>query len=344
MKIAELNNIARFGGLQYDGAALQMGGRQQFVYRNNWSHDHPKRSYRFDIGSFPDYSNAYGEMSYNIAWNTPGGFAIKGDDHLIHNNVLIGNSAFELFNMKRWASRNQRTVVANNIVSQLSAGSNDWGEEGEGIPSSPGVIASEQPVFDDGTERRGKLKKSPVLSVLKNNYMEAPESVLRDPANLDFRLKQRTQLENMGYRLSSADVPWKTGAISGSTQWRGGAPDVGAYELGAEHYWIPGFKYAHASTPVPPVGSTTAKRDCSLMWLGGYQAERHHLYVGEREEAVASASSKSRLYRGVFEGEANIFDFPRPLPAGQQVYWRVDAELDGQVIPGPVWSFVVGAE
>jgi hypothetical protein len=60
----ELNNIANFGGLQYDGAALQMGGRDHIIYRYNWSHDHPKRSFRFDAGSYPEYSNAFGEMSY----------------------------------------------------------------------------------------------------------------------------------------------------------------------------------------------------------------------------------------------------------------------------------------
>jgi hypothetical protein len=58
----ELNNISRFGGLQYDGAALQMGGREHIIYRYNWSHDHPKRSFRFDAGNYPAYSNAFGEM------------------------------------------------------------------------------------------------------------------------------------------------------------------------------------------------------------------------------------------------------------------------------------------
>ena len=32
-----------------------------------------------------------------------------------------GIAGFELFNMKRWASKNERTVVANNIVPALSA-------------------------------------------------------------------------------------------------------------------------------------------------------------------------------------------------------------------------------
>lgn len=340
----ELNRISRFGGLQYDGAALQMGGREQFLYRNNWSHDHPKRSYRFDIGSFADYSNAFGEMSYNIAWNTPGGFAVKGDDHLIHNNVLLGNSAFELFNMKRWVSRNQRTLVANNLVQHLSAGTNDWGDEGPGTPSSPDVIAAEQPVFDDGTARRGKLKKSPVLSVLKNNYMDDPTQVLRDPANLDFRLKSGSELIDTGYALSSADVPWKQTPITGSDQWIGGKPDIGAYETGVDHYWIPGFKYPQASTPVPPNRTTTAKPDCSLMWLGGYQADRHHLYVGGSEADITTAGQESPSYRGAYEGERNVCELSKAIPAGTTVYWRVDAERDGQVIKGPVWHFTVGLE
>ena len=42
--VYELNNLMRFGGLQYDGASLQMGGTEEKIYRFNWSHDHPKFS------------------------------------------------------------------------------------------------------------------------------------------------------------------------------------------------------------------------------------------------------------------------------------------------------------
>ena len=358
--VYELNNIARFGGLQYDGASLQMGGREKFIYRFNWSHDHPKRSYRFDAGSYPDSANAFGEMSYNVAWNTPSGFAIKGDDHLIHNNVLIGDGGFELFNMKRWASKNERTLVANNIVPRMSAGGYDWdqpvvkkGTSSNQVETSddfwlnetvvpkthPTSVGKEGTAFDDGT-KRGK-RQSPLLAIRKNNCFEDAAQVLRDPANLDFRLKNETKLIDNGYRITKRDVTWKEVAITGSDLWEA-EPDVGAYEYGSSHYWIPGFKFPQASTSIPPDGTTTAKSDCSLMWLGGYKAQNHHLYRGVSKREVRQAEKSDRAYRGTFEGDRNIYQFERPLPAGSTIYWRVDAERDGQVVKGQVWKFTVG--
>ncbi len=358
--VYELNNIMHFGGLQYDGASLQMGGREKFLYRFNWSHDHPKRSYRFDAGSYPDYSNAYGEMSYNVAWNTPGGFAIKGDDHLIQNNLLLGESGFELFNMKRWAGKNERTLVANNIVAFLSAGSYDWDQpvlkkrtdnpdplvtndywmvETKVEPGHPTIVGQGESFFDDGNAR-GK-RKAPLLAILRNNYHDDPHPVLRDPENLDFRPKAGSPLVDGGYAVSPADVPWKDTPITGSSMWRGRAPDIGAYEAGSDHYWIPGFQFAHASTPVPPDGSRTAKPDCSLMWLGGYQAESHHLYAGFSADQVETAGVDDPAYRGCFTGNANVFDFDAMLPSGTTIFWRVDAERVGRIIKGPVWQFTV---
>ena len=357
--VYELNNISRFGGLQYDGASLQMGGREKFIYRYNWSHDHPKRSYRFDAGSYPDFANAFGEMSYNVAWNTPGGFALKGDDLLIHNNTLIGGG-FQLFNMKRWASKNERTVVANNIVQYMSAGNYDWDKpavrksltdnklitdydywlkETKVPDSHPTLIGTMGGTFDD--EHARGPKKAPVLAIRKNNYLEDPVQVLRDPENLDFRPKSNSSLVRGGVKLTVKEVPWKEVPFTGSDRWKRQMPSIGAYEADGSIYWIPGYKFAHASTPVPPNGTTTAKPGCGLMWLGGYKASRHHLYVGTSAPAVDEADLDDAEFRGMFEGARNIYGFKKPLPSGTKVFWRVDAERDGAVVKGPVWQFTV---
>jgi hypothetical protein len=311
----ELNNISRFGGLQYDGAALQMGGREHIIYRYNWSHDHPKRSFRFDAGNYPAYSNAFGEMSYNVAWNTPGGFAIKGDDHLIYNNLLLGNSKFELFNMQRWASENKRTLVANNIVETMSAGIND---------RNPAKAA----------------EPAEVISIRKNNYRDDPASELRDPANLDFRPRQGSVLIDAGHSISRDEVPWKRVPITGVDDIVAAQVDIGPYEYDSPVYWIPGFQYAHASTPVPPDGTTTAMSDADLMWLGAYRADTHRVYFGESEQTVRTATVDSPEFRRTFEGPANIFD-PGALKPGQTYYWRVDAVRDGETSEGELWTFTV---
>ncbi|MGB2129106.1 MAG: hypothetical protein ACPHXR_06470 [Flavicella sp.] len=354
--VYELNNIMHFGGLQYDGASLQMGGREKYIYRYNWSHDHPKRSYRFDAGSYPNFANAFGEMSYNVAWNTPGGFSIKGDDHLLHNNLLIGQGGFELFNMKRWASKNERTVVANNIVPKMSAGSDDWKQpvrrknkntgkldtsnsywlkETVVADTHPRFMGSQMKAFDDGNKRTRKA--APLLAQLKNNYYQAPEKVLRDPENLDFRPKKEAVIVDAGHVLTKNEVPWKTREFTGKEGIVGDIVDIGPYEYGADYYWIPGFKFKNASTPIPKNGTTTAKKDCDLMWLGAYNVEEHHLYIGYTKEDVNNATKATK----VFKGKKNIYSFDKKLSSGTRIYWRVDALKGKKIVKGKIWTFTV---
>ncbi len=352
----ELNNITRFGGLQYDGSSLQMGGRKQFIYRYNWSHDHPKRSYRFDAGSYPDFANAFGEMSYNVAWNTPGGFAIKGDDHLIHNNLLIGDTGFQLFNMKRWASKNERTLVANNIVPYFSAGSYDWDKPVQKkstksakvytssdfwlkeSKSNKKVNQHKESQFDDGN--KAKKRKSVVLAIDKNNYHQSADLVLRDIKNLDFRPKKDSVLIDAGYQIKAVDVPWKNIAITGNKSSKGRTIDIGPYEFGAPNYWIPGFKFNTASTPIPPLHAQSVKRDASLMWLGAYGVNKHQLYWSINQEELRIADKDSNAYKGEYINDHNVHPFKDKLLSGQKVYWRVDAvKGNGIIVKGDIWSF-----
>lgn len=308
--IYELNNLQRFGGLQYDGAALQTSaGNEQRAYRFNWSHDHPKFSYRFDT-SKNGPTALHGQMGFNVAWNTPGGYMPKGDKHLIYNNLLIGEGNMYIFNMPKWFSSNEHTFVLNNAV--------------------PSILADRKGAGD--TE---------LLATLKNNFVGSVEPLLRDPENLDFRPKQDSPLIDKGRTVTKKYAPWATLPIAKPKEVVGAAPDIGAYESGAKHYWIPGFKYEHASTPIPPDGSTSAKADCSLMWLGGYKAQKHHIYIGASRSAVAEADKDQAVCRGTFAGDQNVYTFERDLPSGTTVYWRVDAERDGKIFPGEVWTFTV---
>ncbi len=253
--IYELNNIARFGGLQYDGSAIQSGGRDPMIYRYNWSHDHLKRSFRFDAGKYPEKPNLHGEMSYNVSWNTPGGYALKGNEHLFHNNILLSKGkGVMLFDLKVWASTNRNTFVANNAVTAFTTGNR------------------EQPK---------------VLSIMKNNFVDDVASQLRDVENLDFRPKKNSKLVDAGYVVTARDVPWKKTPIAGEGKYVGKAPDIGAYEYGAKTYWIPGFRHPHASTPVPPDGSRTVRPDADLMFLGGYGAKSHVVYFGQSADKLA---------------------------------------------------------
>ncbi|MDP6040693.1 MAG: hypothetical protein QGG64_19250, partial [Candidatus Latescibacteria bacterium] len=278
----------------------------------NWSHDHPKGSFRFDSGSFPKFSNAYGEMSYNVARNTPAGYRLKGDDHLFHNNILMGSAKQDsveldaqggkaaasvvLFNMERWASENKRTLVANNAVTEF------WS---------------------------GDRKNGTVLSVMKSNVTGKFRTHLRDPANLDFRPRKDSPLVDKGYSITKEDVAWKTVPITGKENHIG-KPDIGAYEYGAKYYWIPGFQYPYASTPVPPNNTKTAKNGCDLMYLAGYKAQKHIVYFGTAPDELKQVDDHNN--------DVNIYS-PGKLESGKTYYWRVDAIRDGKTIQGELWRF-----
>ena len=306
--VYELNNLQRFGGLQYDGASLQMGGTEQKIYRWNWSHDHPKFSYRFDTAKYGSEAT-HGEMSFNVAWNTPGGYMVKGDKHLFHNNLLLGEeSCVYLFNLPEWASSNRHSLAVNNAVPAF------WADRGKG--------------------------KALMLATLRNNVTGGITQYLRDPANLDFRPKKDSPLVDAASTVRPSDIPWKTTAITEPGEIVGEGPDIGAYEYGASHYWIPGFQFPHASTPVPPNGTTTAKSDCDLMWLGGYKAETHDLYFAKSANEVAAAKRDGTAFCKTFRGEANVFN-PGKLEPGKTYFWRVDANRDGRTIKGKIWKFTV---
>ncbi|WP_289053721.1 hypothetical protein [Carboxylicivirga marina] len=189
----------------------------------------------------------------------------------------------------------------------------------------PTIIGKDMQVFDDGNTR-GR-KKSPLLAIQHNNYHNDPKAVLRDPDNLDFRLKEGTVLVNGGYELSSNDVPWKTIAFTGRYS-SDAAPNIGPYRVEKEYYRIPGFQFPQASTPIPCDGTRNAKRDCDLMWLAGYGADKHIVYVGHSKTEVEQATSGGKK----IEGNKNIYSFAEELEKGETIYWRVDALMGTHVI------------
>ena len=306
--VYELNNLQRFGGLQYDGASLQMGGTEHKIYRWNWSHDHPKFSYRFDTAK-NGAEATHGEMSFNVAWNTPGGYMVKGDEHLFCNNILLGKEGcVYLFNLPEWASSNRHSLAANNAVPAF------WADR-----------------------RKGKVE---MLAALRNNVTGEIAQYLRDPENLDFRPKKGSPLIDAASLIKPEDVPWKKTPITEPGEIVGSGPDIGAYEHGASHYWIAGFQFPRASTPVPPDGTTTAKSDCDLMWLGGYKADTHDLYFGSSANEITTATRDAKVFRKTFHGSANVFD-PGELESGRTYFWRIDAIRNGRTITGETWKFTV---
>ncbi|MCD6304122.1 MAG: right-handed parallel beta-helix repeat-containing protein [Planctomycetes bacterium] len=288
-------NVGKF---QHDGGAVQFGSFQEPVeVDHNWSHNHPKNGYRFDAASGSARPACrLGTIHHNVTWQTRG-MVVKGDRHFIHNNTVWRTlKGLVILHDLRMNGINTRTVTLNNIAGRLQG--RWWGKAPRPVP---GIAAG-------------------------NLVIDAAE-VLRDPANWDFRP-----------RADAASVI-DTGTVRQGRGYKyfrgiehvGRAPDIGAYEFGAKRYWIPGFQYPRASTPVPPDGARNVRRDADLMFLEGYRAERHVVYFG---------TSPANLRRMAELTGTNIFT-PPGLQAGRTYYWRVDAVRQGRAIRGRVWHFTV---
>jgi hypothetical protein len=145
---------------------------------------------------------------------------------------------------------------------------------------------------------------------------------LRDPDNLDFRPQATSELVDSGVLLEGYDFVYE-----------GRAPDIGPYEAHASDYWIPGRQEKQTSRPIPPDMATQVKRDSDLMWLNAYRSQSHRVYWGTAKAKLKDAGQQIH----------NIYS-PGPLQSNTTYYWRVDAIVGSETIPGPLWSFTTGSD
>ena len=106
-------------------------------------------------------------------------------------------------------------------------------------------------------------------------------------------------------------------------------------------YWIPGRQQLSASMPIPPSGTTTAKCDADLMWLGGYGAQAHDVYFGTNRTAISTADPASpTLICADVKPPANVVTLSELKP-GVTYYWRVDSKNGAKNMAGDldVWQF-----
>lgn len=280
---------------QSDGTAIQVGEFERVEFDHNWSHDHGKLSYRFDGGGGPPSSPSLnGTMHHNVGWNC-GQMQIKGDKQLISNNTLWRTPGLCTLLWQRMNGFHFETVVVNNLAARYMT--RWWGKE----PPFPGI--KHDNLFESDTGQ-----------------------YLRDPANWDFRPKKDSPLVDAGTLTDMNKFKYYE-----EPHFVGKSPDIGAYEFDDQNYWIPGFRYPHASTPVPPNGAVAVQQDADLMFLGGYESGQYHVWFG---------SSPDKLTQMKVLTDTNIFS-PPSLVSGKEYFWRVDAVSQNESHKGSVWSFTV---
>ena len=131
---------------------------------------------------------------------------------------------------------------------------------------------------------------SPREMASKTIELPADEPVLRDPLKFDFRPRRGSPLVDAGRTVA--------GITDG---FLGDAPDIGAYEHNASEYWIPGYQAPNATMPIPPDGASDVKAGADLMWLAGYQAASHLVYLGLDRDTIAAADAGAKQFRGNFQ-------------------------------------------
>lgn len=297
---AEYNDISKTGFAQSDGSMIQIriDAQDGTVIHHNWLHDTPKYGFRFDAPIPPPSWGDNGFSHHNVVWSSAGANP-KGDNDRHYNNLLFDNTNVDLIILNEKAANgdlsNEFTKTINNVSDSIS------GDRKNQI-TPPGVVRSN---FNGANE----------TEVLK--------TLLRDPANHDFRPVEGSSLIDAGEVISDSDFSHPT---------QGAAPDLGSYENGNNDYWIPGRQLAAASYPIPFHEGSTTKTNADLMWRKAYKAISYNVYFGTAADALTAKGNQIN----------NIFN-PGTLVVGQTYYWRVDAITPTTTITGTPWSFSVDA-
>ena len=312
----EGNRIYNTSLLQHDGSAINIGTPSQpgTVARRNWVYNTNRQAIRYDSTTSDFGTNA--AVVENVFFDVQGGSGgnkFKGDYQLVAKNT-----AFDCFVAipKGWgdtAIHNEHSLVRNNLADFLV----EWNlrDRIDGITAK-----MDHNVHGEGSVRR----------------------LLRDPDNFDFRPRaDAKELINAGQLVRREELLGEEIRLP-DQPFEGSAPDIGAYEYGADYYWIPGCRFEIASGAVPANGATNVKTDVDLMWLAGRDAVVHHVYFADSRELLRDKVVPARFCIARDLPVSRNSATPSGLVRGKTYYWRVDVvEADGVLREGEVWSFQV---
>ena len=301
-----------WGYLKQDGVAFQCaggqlagGGSDGTVRHHIWAHNAFKPAVRWDG------TNGINGTDHHIAGaNLPGLTLTKGDFHKVYH--VSGVLGFDPNNP-------MLKILDDNDVDEGEAGFEERNANTEIYNSIADSISGERNGYTPLNGANGNNWNG----YLHPGFGDSADKQLRDPNNLDFRPVDGSDVIDAGASLPG----FNDGHI-------GSAADIGAYEYGNSHYWIPGYRAKNkANSPVPMNQSTTARPDADLMFLAARNAISNRIYFG------TDPASLNLLAAGVANTD-NVVE-PGPLIV-DTYYWRVDTVLaDSSVVAGDVWHFTV---
>jgi len=301
------NNMAYNFMLKGDFSVFQIPQPTQptTVVRYNWAINGADRNgIRFD----GDSANTNCLVHHTVAMNNNRGFRMKGDKHRIYNITGLGNSPKSDINMAR--EKFYGYDGTGNLIAGRRGDHPYHGNENSIVRNIAGDVIDNWP-----------LQPTNAVGVWHGNILgKTLMGELRDPLNFDFRPKSGSDLIDAGTM------------VPGITEtYFGNAPDLGAYEFGDSHYWIPGCTFKQASVPIPRTGSLAARTDTDLMWKPGKDAVSHNIHFGTATTNLVFVSHQAN----------NIYS-PGTLNTNDTYYWRIDTVTPLGTVTGQVWSFKLG--
>ncbi len=231
-----------------------------------------------------------------------------------------------------WQIKNDHNVLFNNVgTKNASVHFYDWG--GGFNDHSVAINNLTQKMF-----RQGQLLRTNITT--NGNEFD----LLRDWEQYDFRpMSPRGPLVDAGSTLFLRDIPGlATHSIPVPSHgdrvaidFVGKTPDIGAYEYGADEYWIPGAQAYLASMPIPGNGAVSQLRKRDLIYLIGFQGVSASIHLGTSPSLLLHVTDLTQPANVVVLGEHDIV-----LEYDTTYYWRVDTILSDQsVLAGDVWHF-----
>ena len=210
------NHVHHVGYVQSDGGLIQSGGLRLAgtEIHHNWVHDHTAFHWGRTGIRGDDLTRGL-SVHHNVAWNcAEKGIVVKGDRNRVYHNTCFDNAERDILATSRpepfkpWAPSQHP-----HLLKQQNANTH---------------IANNVAEVILGTFRHEK-PQAPPLGKMENNYRGA-DPKLADPAKRDFRPASGSPLIDAGKAIGGVNDGYK-----------GKAPDIGAYEAGAER-WVPGHR------------------------------------------------------------------------------------------------------
>jgi len=315
-----------------DAAGLQINqGQVEPIVRYTWVMDAPYvNGIRFDGNP----GGVLRRMHHTLSIRTSRGYRLKGDQHQVHHITGMESARHDISlpDYKFYGYWNPETGEATTDPSLGWPRATNLGEDSVfNIPLSgnlntahrnsiaAGAYECDRPTFigcNEETNEEWGLWHGTLRG--ENIGYE-----LSSPSHYDYRPKKGSALIDAGVVIEGVND-----GQDGSRKYIGDAPDIGTYEYGDNVYFIPGYRPAHASFPIPPNNSNYVRPATILAWRYPWPSD-------ENTTAEVRVTGPGINKTESFQYPNNVFN--GPFQPGGNYSWSVS--VDGR--SGGSWFFQV---